>query len=120
MKRLSVVLEPSPQSSLGWAPFPRALWEDPSPSRGADVDLHICMFLVSDEIRRCIFNQSLQRGRALVGRLKGGRGNVTAKRVGSWEKETLRAEPCLQNRRGAGWALWLANRAEDGGRLGSE
>lgn len=65
-------LEPSPLSSLGWASFPRALWEDPSPSRGADVDLHICMFLASDEIRRCIFNQSLQRGWALGGRLKWG------------------------------------------------
>lgn len=98
------VPEPSLQSSLGWAPFPRALWENPSPSRGADVDLHICMFLASDEIRRCIFNQSLQRGWALEGR----RGNVTAKRVWAWETEALRAEPCLSNRSGglAGLSGW--------------
>lgn len=59
--------------------FPRALWEDPSRSRGADVDLHICMFLGSDEIRRCIFNQSLQRGWALRGWL-------------GWEEEMSHSE----------------------------
>lgn len=84
-----------PSEFTDWAPFPRALWEDPSRSKGADVDLHICMFLASDEIRRCIFNQSLQRGWALGGRLEEGRGNVTAKRVWAWEKGTLSAEPCL-------------------------
>ena len=68
--------------------------------------MHICMFLASDEIRRCIFNQSLQRGWALEGR----RGNVTAKRVWAWETEALRAEACLSNRIVAGPCGWQTRR----------
>jgi hypothetical protein len=57
------------------------------PGRGTDVDLHICMYLASDEIRRYIFNQSLQRAWALGGTLEVGRGNVTAKRAWAWRKK---------------------------------
>lgn len=117
-KWLSDVLGSSLHSSLGWAPFPRALWEDPSLSSGADVDLHICMFLVSDEIRRCIFNQSLQRGWALGGSLKGGRGNVTAKVVQAWEPETLGAPSHVPREEAdlAGLWGWEGDLTEVGGR----
>jgi hypothetical protein len=45
------------------------------------------MYLASDEIRRYIFNQSLQRAWALGGTLEVGRGNVTAKRAWAWRKK---------------------------------
>lgn len=106
---------------VSWAGplFPEHSGKILSLSRGADVDLHICMFLASDEIRRCIFNQSLQRGWALGGKLEGGRGNVTTKRVWVCGKETLRTERCLWSWSGDGGALWLADRAQGGGGLGS-
>ena len=111
-------MEPSPLSSLGWASFPRALWEDPSPSRGADVDLHICMFLASDEIRRCIFNQSLQRGWALGGRLKAGEEMSQQRGCGPGRKRF--SELSLVYEIGEGLEGLFGWQKSDGGSLGTE